>query len=82
MQNDENKREVSPMRLALGDEPTDDEIKAYEDKMRQIAFKEKIEIRRLRDEQNRKMELHKQQVKAIEESEYKIFDDERAKQAD
>ena len=37
---------------------------------------------RERAELNRKMEEHKQRVKAIEESEYKAYDSERAKAAD
>jgi hypothetical protein len=37
---------------------------------------------RLREEKNRKYEEHRQRVKALEEAEYKIYDEERAKAAD
>jgi hypothetical protein len=37
---------------------------------------------RLREEKNRKYEEHRQRVKALEEAEYKIYDEERAKAGD
>ena len=51
-------------------------------KMERAADRQRQEVMKVREEASRKMEIHKQQVKAMEEAEYKIYDAERAKTSD
>lgn len=46
------------------------------------ADKMRIENQKLREEKLRQMEIHRQRVMALEEAEYKIYDETRAKAAD
>ena len=52
---------------------------------KELAVREerlRVEENRIRKENQRKLEEHKQRIKAIEESEYNVYDEKRAKAAD